>query len=81
VTAILETNRLTKRYGVARGIEKVSISVERGEVHGRSVLIWGVSLGVYGAFRAAIYPSIQGSIENIAKSYTAGLRRPLACTR
>jgi ABC-2 type transport system permease protein len=40
----------------------------------RSVLIWGTSLGVYGAFMAAIYPSIQSSIEKIAKSYPASLK-------
>jgi beta-exotoxin I transport system ATP-binding protein len=34
MTAILETDRLSKRYGTARGIEKVSISVDQGEVYG-----------------------------------------------
>ena len=46
----------------------------------RAVLTWGLSLGVYGAFMAAIYPSIQSSIEKIAKSYPGwpqgGVRRP-----
>jgi beta-exotoxin I transport system ATP-binding protein len=32
--AVIETERLTKRYGRARGIEDVSMSVERGEVFG-----------------------------------------------
>jgi ABC-2 type transport system permease protein len=41
----------------------------------RAVLIWGLSLGVYGAFMAAIYPSIQSSIEKIAKNYPAGLKQ------
>jgi len=40
----------------------------------RSVLIWGLSIGIYGAFMAAIYPSIQTSIEKIAKSYPSGLK-------
>jgi ABC-2 type transport system ATP-binding protein len=34
MTAVIETERLTKRYGSARGIEHVSISVDRGEVYG-----------------------------------------------
>jgi ABC-2 type transport system permease protein len=38
------------------------------------VLTWGLSLGVYGAFMAAIYPSIRSSIDQIAKSYPAGLK-------
>ncbi len=40
----------------------------------RSVLIWGGSLGALGAFMAAIYPTIQSSIEQVAKSYPAGLK-------
>jgi ABC-2 type transport system ATP-binding protein len=31
---VIETDRLTKRYGAARGIEDVSLSVQRGEVFG-----------------------------------------------
>jgi ABC-2 type transport system ATP-binding protein len=34
VDAIIETDRLTKRFGSARGIEDVTISVQRGEVFG-----------------------------------------------
>ncbi len=34
MTAVIELDRLTKRYGTARGIEDVSMSVERGEVFG-----------------------------------------------
>jgi ABC-2 type transport system ATP-binding protein len=34
MTAVIETHGLTKRYGSARGIDDVSISVERGEIHG-----------------------------------------------
>ena len=40
----------------------------------RSVFIWGGSLGALCAFMAAIYPSIRGSIEQIVKSYPAGLK-------
>ena len=32
MTAVIETDRLTKRYGGSRGIEDVSIGVEQGEV-------------------------------------------------
>ena len=31
---MIETDRLTKRYGGSRGIEDGSISMERGEVYG-----------------------------------------------
>ena len=31
---VIETDRLTKQYGSVRGIDKVSIAVERGEVYG-----------------------------------------------
>jgi ABC-2 type transport system ATP-binding protein len=34
MTAVIETERLTKRYGSQRGIEDVSIAVEPGEVYG-----------------------------------------------
>jgi beta-exotoxin I transport system ATP-binding protein len=34
MTAAIETERLTKRYGPARGIEMVSIEVDRGEIYG-----------------------------------------------
>jgi ABC-2 type transport system ATP-binding protein len=34
MTAVIDTDRLTKRYGSARGIEDISISVDRGEVYG-----------------------------------------------
>ncbi len=40
----------------------------------RSVLTWGGSLGALGALEAAIYPSVQASIENVAKNYPAGLK-------
>ncbi len=33
-SAVIETDRLTKRYGDARGIEDISLSVSRGEVFG-----------------------------------------------
>ena len=34
MSSVIETDRLTKRYGEARGIEDVSLSVEAGEVFG-----------------------------------------------
>jgi ABC-2 type transport system ATP-binding protein len=34
VTAVIETDRLTKRYGDARGIEELSMTVGQGEVFG-----------------------------------------------
>lgn len=40
----------------------------------RALLIWGLSFGVLGAFMAAIYPSIQGSIDQLLKSYPSGLK-------
>jgi ABC-2 type transport system permease protein len=40
----------------------------------RSVLAWGAALGALGAFMAAIYPSIQSTIESVAKDYPAGLK-------
>ncbi|HEX8975450.1 MAG TPA: ABC transporter permease subunit [Solirubrobacteraceae bacterium] len=41
----------------------------------RSILTWGLSLGVYGAFMASIYPSIQNSVEKIAKNYPESLKQ------
>jgi ABC-2 type transport system permease protein len=40
----------------------------------RAVIGWGGSLGALTAFMAAIYPSIQSSIEQLAKSYPSGLK-------
>lgn len=40
----------------------------------REVVIWGLSIGVYGAFMAAIYPSMQSSIEKMLKSYPTALK-------
>jgi ABC-2 type transport system permease protein len=40
----------------------------------RAVVIWGLSIGVYGGFMAAIYPSMQTSIEKMLRSYPAGLK-------
>jgi ABC-2 type transport system ATP-binding protein len=34
VDAIIETERLTKRYGSARGIEELTLTVDRGEIFG-----------------------------------------------
>jgi ABC-2 type transport system permease protein len=40
----------------------------------RTALVWGGALGALGAFMAAIYPSIQTSIEDISKNYPSGLK-------
>ena len=40
----------------------------------RAVLTWGASLGALGAFMAAIYPSIQTTIEQVAKNYPGALK-------
>jgi len=40
----------------------------------RSIAIWGGSLGALGAFMAAIYPTIQSSVEQMIKSYPSGLK-------
>ena len=34
MTAVIETERLTKRYGAVRGVEDISLEVRRGEVFG-----------------------------------------------
>jgi ABC-2 type transport system ATP-binding protein len=34
MSSVIETDRLTKRYGTARGIDEVSVAVDRGEVYG-----------------------------------------------
>lgn len=54
---------------------ELSAVVRRGLLdRRRSIAIWGGSLGALGAFMAAIYPTIQSSIEQVAKSYPAGLK-------
>jgi hypothetical protein len=37
----------------------------------RSVLIWGRSLGSFSGFMAAIYPSIENSIDQMVKNHPA----------
>ncbi|HET8980171.1 MAG TPA: ABC transporter permease subunit [Solirubrobacteraceae bacterium] len=46
----------------------------------RSVVSWGGSLGALGAFMAAVYPSVQKTIEQVAKSYPAGLKQAFGVT-
>lgn len=46
----------------------------------RSVVSWGASLGALGAFMAAVYPSVQKTIEQVAKSYPAGLKQAFGVT-
>lgn len=41
----------------------------------RAVLIWGLSLGIYGGLMAAIYPSIQGSMDQMLKNYPEALKK------
>lgn len=40
-----------------------------------SVLSWGLSLGAFGAFVAAIYPSVQKPIEQVVRHYPSGLKQ------
>lgn len=40
----------------------------------RTLLIWGLCFGAFGAFMAAIYPSIQHSIDQLVKNYPSGLK-------
>lgn len=46
----------------------------------RSMLIWGISLGTYGGFMAAVYPSIQGSIDQMLKNYPSALKQAFDVT-
>lgn len=39
----------------------------------RSMLTWGISFGIYGAFMAAIYPSVSDAIDTVTESYPSGL--------
>jgi ABC-2 type transport system permease protein len=41
----------------------------------RSVLTWGLSLGALCGFMAAVYPSIQSSIDQMLKNYPAALKQ------
>ncbi len=40
----------------------------------RGLIIWGLSFGALGAFMAAIYPSIQHSVDQLVKNYPSGLK-------
>ena len=40
----------------------------------RALLTWGGSLGVMGAFMAAIYPSVKDSITTVVENYPSGLK-------
>jgi ABC-2 type transport system permease protein len=49
--------------------------VRRGIVdQRRAVLTWGGSLGLMGAFMAAIYPSVRDSVQKVVASYPSGLK-------
>lgn len=41
----------------------------------RGVLVWGLSLGGYGALMAAVYPSIRSSINQVIENYPAALKK------
>jgi beta-exotoxin I transport system permease protein len=41
----------------------------------RGALIWGLSLGAFGGFMAAIYPSIQSSLDQMVKNYPDALKQ------
>jgi ABC-2 type transport system permease protein len=40
----------------------------------RAVLAWGVPLGIWSAFIVAIFPSIEGTVSKLAKSYPPALK-------
>ncbi len=46
----------------------------------RSTLIWGLSLGTYGGFMAAVYPSIQGSLDQMLANYPSALKQAFDVT-
>jgi ABC-2 type transport system permease protein len=56
--AVIETHELTKRYGRARGIERLSMAVEPGEVTWIVALLAGtdVSLALLGRGAANVWP-------------------------
>jgi ABC-2 type transport system permease protein len=41
----------------------------------RAVLAWGLPLGAFGAFMAAIYPSVRDAITSVIQHYPAGLKQ------
>ncbi|HET9094559.1 MAG TPA: ABC transporter permease subunit [Solirubrobacteraceae bacterium] len=46
----------------------------------RSTLTWGLTLGAYGGFMAAVYPSIQPSLDQLLKHYPAALKQAFDVT-
>ena len=40
----------------------------------RSLLAWGIPLGLWSAFIVAIFPSVEGSLSKLAKSYPPALK-------
>lgn len=46
----------------------------------RTTLIWGLALGTYGGFMAAVYPSIQGSLDQLLKHYPSALKQAFDVT-
>lgn len=46
----------------------------------RATLTWGLSLGAYGGFMAAVYPSIHEAIDKVVKTYPAALKQAFDVT-
>lgn len=44
----------------------------------RAVLVWGAAMGAWGAFMAAIYPSIDDTVAELADQYPSALREAFA---
>lgn len=60
---------------VPRGTVALRAIVRRGlRDQRRSMLTWGLALGLLGAFMAAIYPTIEDSVSELVKSYPKGLK-------
>jgi ABC-2 type transport system permease protein len=47
----------------------------------RSVLAWGIPLGLMSAFIVAIFPSVQGSLEKATRNYPSGLKEAFGISR
>jgi ABC-2 type transport system permease protein len=54
----------------ARAVIRQGLRVQR-----RSLVTWGLALGVYGAFMAAIFPSVRSMIAKVAEQYPSGLKQ------
>jgi len=62
--------------GMVRPLTALGIVVRRAfDDQRRSILTWGLTLGAFGAFMAAIYPSVQDTITQVAKNYPSALAK------